>query len=229
MWKSIFFLRIWIYWLKTNDCREDSYFITNNAYLCAELNAHMLLNLVFNVVQGIFPPEALRIWCSGSQACEQLFRLLHAMTPTFSTIVNFTMKGILNRIHKLQFLSSAECDENILIPRVKRRLLQTKGEGQETHSVPTLSDIDETIHKAKVSAVELAKACNMDINSYDDKSLLIDLEEVVMHGIENDGEDNNGLESTHDTINEVTEESSELSISALTDEDIMTIKGFVTG
>ena len=224
MWKSVFFFRIWRYWLKTNDCKEDSYFITNNAYLCAELNAHMLLNLVINVVQEIFPPEAQRVWCSGSQACEQLFRLLRSMTPTFSTIVNFTMKGILNRMHKLQFLSSAECDETKLFPRVKRRLLQTKEESQGTLSIPTLSDIDEAIHKAKESAIELAKACNMDINSYDDRSLLIGLEEVVMHGIENDGEDNSESENTHDTINKVTEESSQLPISTLTSEDIMTIK-----
>ena len=45
-WKSVFFLRIWRRWLKENKCKEDTYFVSSNAYLCAELNAHMLLNLV---------------------------------------------------------------------------------------------------------------------------------------------------------------------------------------
>ena len=62
-----------------------------------ELNAHMLLNLVNNVVFGFFPHEVLKVWCSVSQACEQLFCLLCSMTPTFSNIVNFTTKGTLNR------------------------------------------------------------------------------------------------------------------------------------
>ncbi len=122
MWKTVFFLRIWSCWLKINKCREDAFFITTNAYLCAELNAHMLLNLVFNVVKKIFPLEALRIRCSGSQVCEELFRMLRAMTPTFSTIVNFTLRGTLNRIHKLQYLSSIECEESSIFPQLRRRL-----------------------------------------------------------------------------------------------------------
>ena len=54
----------------------------------------------------------LRVWNTGSQGCEETFRLLRSMTPTFSTVVNFSVKGILERIHKLNFLSSMECTEN---------------------------------------------------------------------------------------------------------------------
>ena len=182
MWKSVFFLRIWRHWLKENKCKEDTYFVSNNAYLCAELNAHMLLNLVYNVVSGSFPPEVLRVWCSGSQACEQLFRLLRSMTPTFSTVVNFTMKGTLNRIHKLQSLATAECDDRILFPRVQRRILQIKEESKDTLTIPALEEITETIHDAKANAVDLAKSCNINLDSFDDKELLISVQEAVDDG-----------------------------------------------
>ena len=154
--------------------------------MCTEVNAHMLLNLVYNVATGVFPPEALRIWCCGSQGCEQLFRILRAMTPTFSTIVNFTMQGILNRIHKLQFLSSAECDNQIISPRVQKRLLQTNEESPDTFSTPRIEDITETIFAAKSSAIELAESCDIHFNSNEDKYFLRlkSVEEALQHGIE---------------------------------------------
>ena len=77
-----------------------------------------------NLKNGDLPKECLRVWTTGSQACEQTFRLLRSMTGTFSTIVNFTMKGILERINELNYVASIECSENIVFPWVKRRLLQ---------------------------------------------------------------------------------------------------------
>ncbi len=37
----------------------------------------------------------------GSQSCERVFRSLRSMTGTFSTVVNFSLLGMLQRIHKL--------------------------------------------------------------------------------------------------------------------------------
>ena len=114
IWKVVFFMRIWRTWLECNELSESDHFITNNAYVYIELNAHMLLNLVYNYATKTFPIECLRVWMPGSQSCEQLFRLLRSMTPTFSTVVNFSMKGILEKIHKLEFISSSESDNSIL-------------------------------------------------------------------------------------------------------------------
>ena len=52
---------------------ETDHFIANNAYVCVEFNGHVLINIVYNIIQGLFPPERLRIWMTGSQSCEQLF------------------------------------------------------------------------------------------------------------------------------------------------------------
>ena len=141
IWKPVYFARIWRSWLAINNLVESDRFITNNAYLCLELNAHMVLNLVYNVISSQYPQDTLRLWMTGSQSCEQLFRILRSMTPTFSTMVNFTMKGILDKVHKLQFLATSESDETIAFPRVQRRLLQLKEESKATFAVPTIDNI----------------------------------------------------------------------------------------
>ena len=41
-------------------------------------------------------------WLLGSQPCEKAFRAVRSMTSTFSTMINFSMLGLLNRLHRLQ-------------------------------------------------------------------------------------------------------------------------------
>ena len=116
LWQTVFFMRIWRKWLHENNYSPSDHFVIQNVYVCTELNGHMLLNTVYNVIQGIFPADALRVWNCGSQGCEQVFRLLRSMTPMFSTVVNFSMKGVLERAHKLNFLASVEASEDISFP-----------------------------------------------------------------------------------------------------------------
>ena len=192
MWKTIFFLRIWRCWLSEMGLTENDYFVTNNAYLCVELNGHMMTNLVYNVIQRNFSQEALRIWLSGSQGCEQLFRLLRAVTPNFSTIINFSLKEILEKIHKLQFLTSAETDNNIVFPRLKRHLLQSQIESADTFAVPDINDITKETLKAKNDAIALCSDCVMKLVSYDDSKIVIDIDQdidvIVQEAITHDDE-----------------------------------------
>ena len=225
LWRSLFVLRMWRCWLKVTNSKLDTHFVSTNAYICVEINAHMLLNLIFNVIQGILPVEALRIWYTGSQACEQLFRLLRSMTPAFSTIVNFSMQGMLNKIHKLEFISAAECDDEIVFPRVKRRLLQIKEESSETLTVPTLAQVTSEILMSKSDAIRIAKSCKMELVSYEDKDLLLDLNEVVHTAVATDHETDdvtskeseNTIVPTRDTIY-TNEESIQI------DQDLLTLK-----
>ena len=95
LWEATFFFRIWKYLLNENDYSVNDNFVTGNAYLCVELNSHALIGIIFNIINGQLPKEAMRVWTAGSQGCEQVFRLLRSMTPVFSTIINFTLNGIL--------------------------------------------------------------------------------------------------------------------------------------
>ena len=175
MWYTIYFLRIWRTFLLNEGCRESEHFITSNAYLCVELNGHMMINTVVNVIKGIFPIETLRFWLPGSQACEQKFRLLRAMTPTFSTIVNFTLKGVLHRLHKLSYLSSCEASDDIVFPRVQRKLLQLNEETTDTFKLPTIQEIFDCVQNSKTEAIKACLACGINLDKYDgyDDSVLV--------------------------------------------------------
>ena len=59
------------------------------------------------VLVGIFPLNALRFWLT----CEETFRIF----------INLSIKVVLERVHKLNFISSVEnCDE-IVFFRVKSK------------------------------------------------------------------------------------------------------------
>lgn len=175
IWRVVFFCRIWRKWLSLNGYSEKDQFLTSNAYLCIEINAHTILCLLINVMNGNLPKKCLRVWTTGSQACEQTFRLLRSMTGTFSTIVNFTMKGILERINKLNYVASIECSEDIVFPRVKRRLLQLNEESEKTFEIPlSIDEIHHVIVQSKSSAIDNAKKCSMTLHQYEDTFLMLE-------------------------------------------------------
>ena len=55
IWETVFFFRIWRKWLHMKKMSFSDHFVTQNVYVCTELNGHMLLNTVYNVVVGVFP------------------------------------------------------------------------------------------------------------------------------------------------------------------------------
>lgn len=204
IWKVVFFLRIWRRWLRDHGRSEKDHFITNNAYVCVEINAHLMLQIVSGVIKGQLPREALRFWLTGSQGCEEIFRLARSMTSTFSTIVNFSMKGILERMHKLNFLSTMECSNDITFPRVQRRLLQCQKEGEQTFAVFPHNEIDTLIQGAKDEAKRMASDLGMVLQSDEDSYILSDVIHVLAKAVEEDEEDEEyseptiSTESTHD-------------------------------
>ena len=87
-------------------------------------------------------------------------------------MVNFTLKGILERINKLNYIASIECTDEIVFPRVKRRLLQLNEESNEIHSVPSsVEEIKRNILNAKSLAIDDANRCSMSLTNYSDSSL----------------------------------------------------------
>ena len=222
MWKTIFFLRIWRLWLHLNDYSASDHFVTQNVYISTELNGHLLLNILYSVVHHIFPVDSLRVWTCGSQACEQTFRLLRSMTPTFSTIVNFSMKGVLQRIHKLNYLATVESSEEIIFPRVKRRLLQRKEESVETFKIPSLLEIENCILEAKMEAVSIAKDCGMNLETYGDQELLFKENEAFINSAVDDDQEVDLTMSEGDNL-EVDENIRPLDESITLNEDISQI------
>lgn len=94
------FLRLW-----KQDCinkghnNKDSHFVTQNIFDGIELNLIMIISLIINAKEK-------NIHQMSSQVCENFFRLLRSFTTIESTVVNFTLKGIISRMEKILFVEN---------------------------------------------------------------------------------------------------------------------------
>ena len=83
---------------------------------------------------------------------------------------------IIGRINKLNFVSSAESSDDIMFPRVQRRLLQLNDETSETFILPEdMASIEQCILAAKREAIEDAAACQMILDSYKDECIVMNI------------------------------------------------------
>ena len=88
----------------------ETIFITLNAYLCIELNAHSLITFLL-FVKGKGINASFTPWHLGSQSCEKAFRACRSIS-TFSTILNFGMLGLLRQLHCMQIQIALEAEDN---------------------------------------------------------------------------------------------------------------------
>lgn len=112
IWHSLYFLRIWrCSILKDKSSSLKNNFITTNAYSCIELNAHALIQLIkyFNSNDSLHLHMFIP-WYFSTLVCEELFRTARSMTSTYSTIINFSIKDILRRLTRIQFLNIIQND-----------------------------------------------------------------------------------------------------------------------
>lgn len=168
IWYSVFLLRIWRQWvLNSNLHTLAEHFITLNAYVCIELNAHSIITMAKKCSESTaYQPQMFLPWLMSSQPCEEMFRATRSMTTTFSTIVNYSMQEILNRINKIQFLQEAK---NELQPHFNFGV-RNKGWDNALHNTDTntifisISDaeIKETVEKAQTDAIKCALQLGID-------------------------------------------------------------------
>ena len=118
--------------------------------MCVEINAHSLLAFIF-ILRDKFQAdsECFLPLMLGSQSCERVFRSLRSMTGTFSTVVIFSMLGMLQRLHKLHIQiecqSKSENASGICFPRQER--YGRRKDGSKTHSSYSLDISNENIYK----------------------------------------------------------------------------------
>lgn len=88
-WYAVFFLRYWRQWIILHPQYSLQNFITYNAYICVELNAHALVTFFMTVRDRFNGEDSLFVpWLLGSQVCEKIFRSARSMTNSFSTMIN---------------------------------------------------------------------------------------------------------------------------------------------
>ena len=177
VWYAVFFLRYWRRWLKSKKCYKlKNNFITSNAMSCIELNAHSLIVLIRTLRDEI--PNGSNFflpWLLGSQPYESTFRAARSMTGTYSTIVNFSLLGFLQWLHKLQILLQLETESSetqIIYPRVEKNLAKIGDSNQGKQfdlSSLTDDDIAKAVEEAESEALKSMNDLGMAIEDSKDK------------------------------------------------------------
>lgn len=154
IWYSVFILRIWKQFIKSQKKykMKDS-FLTSNCYSCIELNAHSLvLCLVYlkeNNLPSWFQPSL-----SSSQPCESTFRRLRSFTSTYSTVANCSVKEALSRVSKIQLQNEIVHSHATYFDFLKT---SQQNNGQTfVHELPTRKELVNVIDKSKNDAIRTA-------------------------------------------------------------------------
>lgn len=150
LWYSIFMIRIWRRSIVSNKSLSvQTNFLTNNCYVCLELNAHsMVLILIYlkkHNMQHLFMP-----WLFNSQSCENFYRLIRSLTTVFARAANCSVKDVLERIHKIQLLADIVNDSGTKFTFLRKK----QPIKSETTLLPTKCEIKDIIEKSKVKAIE---------------------------------------------------------------------------
>ena len=197
-WFALFFTRYWRQWVISSESHNlEQNFISLNSYVCIELNAHVLILLLMILRSNSSAEECYYFpWLLGSQPCEKAFRAARSMTPTFSTIINFNILGLLRRLHKLQIqieLESQSSSSGIVYPQQSNQ----RGDVNNGHSVKGITNFE--IENAVKSALERAKKCMEELGM---KDLLLSTEnwDKVSFGDVDDVEDNEGEDALDESI-----------------------------
>ena len=94
--------------------------------MCIELNAHALITILMVIRNQVSSDSTTFLpWLLGSQVDGRTFRTARSMSSTFSTVLNFSILGLLCHLHRLQIQSvlQAQSEESkIKFPRIDRHL-----------------------------------------------------------------------------------------------------------
>jgi len=97
-------------------------------------------------------------WLLGSQSCERIFRSAQSMSTVFSSVLNFSILGLLRRLHRLNIQSVLQADaekSGIKFPRMEKNL---EKHGMKSYVAPSVADINnKDISGAVESALKKAK------------------------------------------------------------------------
>lgn len=164
MYRSLFFVRIWrrsilaspYYTLENN-------FISRNSYVCTEINALALINLVKKFRDT---PQLFITPIFDSQTCEKTFRQLRSMGTVNYTRINFSLYDLLHMIGRIEAQNEIAyfklSPEQVTFPSHKR------SPKTQVYELPSDIEISETIAKAKEAAINDALAFGMQSENIDE-------------------------------------------------------------
>ena len=203
----LYILCYWNRWLSSSKhyCTRSN-FITSNAYSCIELNAHALIIFLCMLCDNTDVCDGssqFLPWLLGSQPCEKAFRAVRSMTSVFSTMINFSMLGLLHHLHHLQIqlqLEAQHGETGIEYPRNSaHKVKEGHHDSDQTLSTNLQHITDEQINtpvqQAKLEASEAANSLGMFVEEKWDE--LLDENEKDKDD-EGDDEDDDEVDTIYD-------------------------------
>lgn len=104
IWFATFFIRCWHSWIKSSrNLRLDEQFITDNAELGIEINAHSLISHLIHC-RELGKPELFLPSLMNSQHCERSFGNARSMSGVQNTVINFDILEYLNKASRFEYL-----------------------------------------------------------------------------------------------------------------------------
>ena len=198
--------------------------------MCVELNAHALITYILtvkNYFQGDF--HNFLPWILGSQTCEKTFRIVRSMSSTFSTVLNFSVLGLLRRLHRLniQFTLQTNSQDVIRFPSVEKHRSNERKTKLSKSSLIEIKDEDiaEAVQRAKNKARSTLEMLGMDkllqIHSvWDNENTTEDLLVYVQDDYTDDDDDNEDDHAVDHNCDESGESSCNLSESLAVIEEV---------
>lgn len=127
IWYSLFLIRIWREFIlhRKNSTLKDN-FLSQNCYVCIEINAHSLVKCILYLKKEN-KPELFLPYLFESQPCEAIFRQLRSMSTANSTVTNCTVKEAKSRISKIQFQNEIiqTTSSDFIYPRLQKKCNET--------------------------------------------------------------------------------------------------------
>lgn len=158
IWFALYVIRIWrMYVLKSRNYNLKNNFMSIYCYVCVELNAHSLVQII-QYLGEINRPDLFLPHLYGSQQCENAFRELRSFTPTYSTVTNCSPKEALSRIGKIQLIREIIYQT---APKLTYARLNNYSNASNVHKLPSEHEISEVISKCKKDAINAAIKFNI--------------------------------------------------------------------
>lgn len=159
IWYALYMLRGWRKWLLSHkDYTLKDNFITNNAFVCVEINAHALIEIIVKLRLKNQANLFNTLWFS-SQPCESMFRMMRSMGTVNFTKINFNLNELLNMIARVEMADKiAHSTKDVNFPKIDAHICN---EPQVEPQLPTDQQIVAEMEKARKDA--LAKLAEFDI------------------------------------------------------------------
>lgn len=144
---ALLIVRAWRNWC--NEVHNNlKHFITTNAYVCIEINAHSLIKFI-ELCSKRGAPHNFLITALSSQPCEKLFAQLRTMATTNQTVVNFTIKELTEKLKRIQMklnIMYRNCNK-INFPSIEKLKNRTV-----PSFLPSENDISNAVREAHIIA-----------------------------------------------------------------------------